>query len=123
VNIYELLNNFFEEDKTSKLSSSSTKLYFFLIYQANKLFWEGPLILPIRHLSISLKVDKNTVVKSLKELYKRKLITYYPSEYFQKANHTSIWFPQPSLKTKNNKEVKKVANLSTIKNNKYTKYF
>jgi len=35
VNILELLNNFFEEDKTSKLSSS-TKLYFFLIYQANE---------------------------------------------------------------------------------------
>ena len=35
MNILELLNNFFEEDKTSKLSSS-TKLYFFLIYQANE---------------------------------------------------------------------------------------
>ncbi|GEM_PF-2815957 len=35
MNIFELLNNFFEENKTSKLSSS-TKLYFFLIYQANE---------------------------------------------------------------------------------------
>ncbi|RAO98697.1 hypothetical protein PW5551_08275 [Petrotoga sp. 9PW.55.5.1] len=36
MNIFELLNNFFEEDKTSKLSSSSIKLYIFLIYQANE---------------------------------------------------------------------------------------
>ena len=123
MNIYDLVNMFFEEDKKSKLSSSSAKLYFFLIYQANKLFWEGPLILSIRQLSKQLKLDKNTVVKSLKELYKRKLITYYPSEYFQKANHTSIWFSQSSLKTNNNKEVKNLVKYTTTKENKYSNYF
>ena len=123
MNIYDLVSMFFEEDKKSKLSSSSAKLYFFLIYQANKLFWEGPLILSIRQLSKQLKLDKNTVVKSLKELYKRKLITYYPSEYFQKANHTSIWFPQATLKTKNNKEVKNLVKYTTTKENKYSNYF
>lgn len=123
MNIYDLVSMFFEEDKKSKLSSSSAKLYFFLIYQANKLFWEGPLILSIRHLSKQLKLDKNTVVKSLKELYKRKLITYYPSEYFQKANHTSIWFSQTTSKTNNNKEVKNLAKYTTTKENKYSNYF
>ena len=123
MNIFDLVNNFFEEDKKSKLSSSAAKLYFFLIYQANKLFWEGPLTYSIRYLSKSLSLNKNTVVKSLKELYKRKLITYYPSEYFQKANHTSIWFPQSSLKTKNNKEVKNLVKYTTTKENKYSNYF
>lgn len=123
MNIFDLVNNFFEEDKKSKLSSSAAKLYFFLIYQANKLFWEGPLTYSIRYLSKSLSLNKNTVIKSLKELYERKLITYYPSEYFQRAIPTSIWFPQTTSKPKNKKEVKKLAKHTTFKENKYIDYF
>ena len=123
MNIFDLVNNFFEEDKKSKLSSSTAKLYFFLIYQANKLFWEGPLTYSIRYLSKSLSLNKNTVIKSLKELYERKLITYYPSEYLQRAIPTSIWFPQTTPKPKNKKEVKKLAKHTTSKENKYIDYF
>jgi DNA-binding MarR family transcriptional regulator len=123
MNIFDLVNNFFEEDKKSKLSSSAAKLYFFLIYQANKLFWEGPLTYSIRYLSKSLSLNKNTVIKSLKELYERKLITYYPSEYYQRAIPTSIWFSQTTSKPKNKKEVKKLAKHTTSKENKYIDYF
>ncbi len=94
-----------KKTKKSKLSSSAAKLYFFLIYQANKLFWEGPLTYSIRYLSKSLSLNKNTVIKSLKELYERKLITYYPpSEYYQRAIPTSIWFPQTTSKPKKTKK-------------------
>jgi len=80
VNVFNLLNNFFREDAREKVSSSATKLYFFLIYEANRSYWEGPLMLSVRRLSSLLSLSKNTVSKSLKELEDRGLITCYPRE-------------------------------------------
>lgn len=78
MNVFNLLNIFFREDEREKVSSSATKLYFFLIYEANKLYWEGPLMLSVRRLSSLLSFSKNTVSKSLSELEDRGLITCYP---------------------------------------------
>jgi DNA-binding transcriptional MocR family regulator len=78
VNVFSLLNNFFRENEREKVSSSATKLYFFLIYEANKSYWEGPLMLSVRRLSSLLSFSKNTVSKSLSELEDRGLITCYP---------------------------------------------
>jgi DNA-binding transcriptional MocR family regulator len=78
VNVFSLLNNFFRENEREKVSSSATKLYFFLIYEANKSYWEGPLMFSERKLSSLLSFSKNTVSKSLSELEDRGLITCYP---------------------------------------------
>jgi DNA-binding transcriptional regulator YhcF (GntR family) len=80
VNVFNLLNNFFREDAREKVSSSATKLYFFLIYEANKSYWEGPLMLSVRRLSSLLSFSKNTVSKSLSELEDRGLIICYPQK-------------------------------------------
>ena len=78
MNVFSLLNHFFRENEREKVSSSATKLYFFLIYEANKSYWEGPLMFSERKLSSLLSFSKNTVSKSLSELEDRGLITYYP---------------------------------------------
>jgi len=78
VNVFSLLNNFFRENEREKVSSSATKLYFFLIYEANKSYWEGPLMFSERKLSSLLSFSKNTVSKCLSELEDRGLITCYP---------------------------------------------
>jgi DNA-binding transcriptional MocR family regulator len=78
VNVFSLLNHFFREDEREKVSSSATKLYFFLIYEANKSYWEGPLMFSERKLSSLLSFSKNTVSKSLSELEDRGLIMCYP---------------------------------------------
>jgi len=78
VNVFNLLNVFFREDEREKVSSSATKLYFFLIYEANRSYWEGPLLLSVRRLSSLLSLSKNTVSKSLRELEDRGLIICYP---------------------------------------------
>jgi DNA-binding transcriptional MocR family regulator len=78
VNVFSLLNNFFRENEREKVSSSATKLYFFLIYEANKSYWEGPLMFSERKLSSLLSFSKNTVSKSLSELEDRGLIMCYP---------------------------------------------
>ncbi len=78
MNVFSLLNVFFREDEREKVSSSATKLYFFLIYEANKSYWEGPLMFSERKLSSLLSFSKNTVSKSLSELEDRGLITCYP---------------------------------------------
>lgn len=80
MNVFNLLNNFFREDAREKVSSSATKLYFFLIYEANKSYWEGPLMLSVRRLSSLLSFSKNTVSKSLSELEDRGLIICYPQK-------------------------------------------
>jgi len=72
------LNHFFWENEREKVSSSATKLYFFLIYEANKSYWEGPLMFSERKLSSLLSFSKNTVSKCLSELEDRGLITCYP---------------------------------------------
>jgi len=78
VNVFSLLNHFFRENEREKVSSSATKLYFFFIYEANKSYWEGPLMFSERKLSSLLSFSKNTVSKSLSELEDRGLITCYP---------------------------------------------
>jgi DNA-binding transcriptional regulator YhcF (GntR family) len=78
VNVFSLLNHFFRENEREKVSSSATKLYFFLIYEANKSYWEGPLMFSERKLSSLLSFSKNTVSKCLSELEDRGLITCYP---------------------------------------------
>ncbi|ABX31988.1 putative transcriptional regulator, GntR family [Petrotoga mobilis SJ95] len=78
MNVFSLLNNFFRENEREKVSSSATKLYFFLIYEANKSYWEGPLMFSERKLSSLLSFSKNTVSKCLSELEDRGLITCYP---------------------------------------------
>ncbi|RLL85214.1 GntR family transcriptional regulator [Petrotoga sp. Shatin.DS.tank11.9.2.9.3] len=78
MNVFSLLNVFFRENEREKVSSSATKLYFFLIYEANKSYWEGPLMFSERKLSSLLSFSKNTVSKSLSELEDRGLITCYP---------------------------------------------
>ncbi len=80
MNVFNLLNVFFREDEREKVSSSATKLYFFLIYEANRSYWEGPLMLSVRRLSSLLSLNKNTVSKSLRELEDRGLIICYPRE-------------------------------------------
>jgi DNA-binding transcriptional MocR family regulator len=80
VNVFNLLNVFFREDEREKVSSSATKLYFFLIYEANRSYWEGPLMLSVRRLSSLLSLSKNTVSKALRELEDRGLIICYPRE-------------------------------------------
>ncbi|WP_208317047.1 hypothetical protein [Petrotoga sibirica] len=72
------MNHFFRENEREKVSSSATKLYFFLIYEANKSYWEGPLMFSERKLSSLLSFSKNTVSKSLSELEDRGLIICYP---------------------------------------------
>jgi DNA-binding transcriptional regulator YhcF (GntR family) len=78
VNVFSLLNHFFRENEREKVSSSATKLYFFLIYEANKSYWEGPLMFSERKLSSLLSFSKNTVSKCLSELEDRGLIMCYP---------------------------------------------
>ncbi|HOP24811.1 MAG TPA: hypothetical protein PLO45_05840 [Defluviitoga sp.] len=129
MNIFDLVTNFFEEDKKSKISSSAAKLYFFLIYQANKAYWEGPLTFSVRQLAILLSASKNTVAKSLKELHERELITYYPPECIQDTSPKSIWFPQPTSKSTttgnllHKKEVKSYVKHPKIKDNRYINFF
>ena len=133
MNVFSLLNNFFRENEREKVSSSATKLYFFLIYEANKSYWEGPLMFSERKLSSLLSFSKNTVSKSLSELEGRGLITCYPRRVNsltaneegsltankegsltanvegKEAFSSTFWFPEVQLRETASRQMRKAA--------------
>ncbi|HOP25456.1 MAG TPA: hypothetical protein PLO45_09120 [Defluviitoga sp.] len=123
MNIYMLINRFYEENEKRNISNSAAKLYFFLIYRANKIYWEGPLIFSIRSLSGQLSMNKNTVMRSTRELKERKLILYYPGEKNKQVVTTTFWFPK--IEKENSEKIISVAEKGekyAIKT-KYSQYF
>ncbi|HPZ74707.1 MAG TPA: hypothetical protein PK723_02685 [Candidatus Pacearchaeota archaeon] len=118
-----LINRFYEENEKRNISNSAAKLYFFLIYRANKIYWEGPLIFSIRSLSGQLSMNKNTVMRSTRELKERKLILYYPGEKNKQVVTTTFWFPK--IEKENSEKIISVAEKGekyAIKT-KYSQYF
>jgi DNA-binding transcriptional regulator YhcF (GntR family) len=140
VNVFNLLNNFFREDAREKVSSSATKLYFFLIYEANKSYWEGPLMLSVRRLSSFLSFSKNTVSKSLSELEDRGLIICYPHKEDsltadvegKGASSSAFWFADLQLRETSSQQARITASQQVKKEkkevwdkgeSKYAKFF
>lgn len=125
MNIFNLLNNFFKVNESEKVSPSATKLYFFLIYEANNSYWEGPLMLSVRKLASFLSFSKNTVCKSLKELEDRELIVCYSQGNDKESLCSTFWFPD--LQLNESKEVYDKGVRYNVhsgkKSSKYAKFF
>lgn len=88
MDIYKLLGTFWEEHERASISKSATGLYFRLLYEANKNFWKGPIVLSWAYLGRVLGLSPETLGRAISDLKSRGLITYERS-----GKHAAFWFP------------------------------
>ncbi|EKF49508.1 CRP/FNR family transcriptional regulator [Thermosipho africanus H17ap60334] len=89
MDIYTLVGNFWEEDMRAHFTPNATRLYFFLVNEANKRFWKGPLYLTWSYLQGALGIHRDTLSRAISDLKSRGLI-----EYKKIKGKSTFWFPQ-----------------------------
>lgn len=96
MDIYTLVGSFWEEDARAHFTSNATRLYFFLVNEANKRFWKGPLYLSWSYLQGALGIHRDTLSRAISDLKSRGLI-----EYKKIKGKSTFWFPRLDNPTKN----------------------
>jgi len=76
VNLYILMQRFWQENEYEPFSTAAIALYFFLIYRANSRRWQMPFKCPTSVISTAIQVTRQTVVNAREALSERNLITY-----------------------------------------------
>ena len=89
MDIYKLLGTLWGEHERARLNKSAIILYFRLIYEANKSFWKGPIVISWEYLGRVLGFSPETLGRAISDLKSRGLITYE-----RKGKHSAFWFPQ-----------------------------
>lgn len=89
MNIWDLVGQFWEEHKRAHFSPYAGLLYFFLIEEANRAYWKGPLSLSWNFLQQSLGCSRDTLGRAISDLKSRKLIDYDA----RKNKQSKFWFP------------------------------
>ncbi|WP_126992236.1 helix-turn-helix domain-containing protein [Thermosipho globiformans] len=95
MDIYTLVGNFWEEDMKAHFTPNATRLYFFLLHEANKKFWRGPLYLSWNYLQGVLGIHRDTLSRAISDLKSRGLI-----EYKKIKGKSTFWFPWLDYPTK-----------------------
>jgi|GEM_PF-1600190 len=88
MDIYTLLGAFWAEHERAHFSKSAIVLYFRLLYEANRSFWQGPLVLSWEYLGRVLGFSPATLGRAISDLKSRGLIVYE-----RKGKHSIFWFP------------------------------
>lgn len=76
VNLYVLMQRFWQENEYEPFSTAEIALYFFLINRANSRRWQMPFKCPTSVISTAIQVTRQTVVNAREALSERNLITY-----------------------------------------------
>ena len=76
VNLYILMQRFWQENEYEPFSTAEIALYFFLIDRANSRRWQMPFKCPTSVISTAIQVTRQTVVNARESLNARKFITY-----------------------------------------------
>lgn len=76
VNLYILMQRFWQENEYEPFSTAAIALYFFLIYRANSRRWQMPFKCQTSVISTAIQVTRQTVVNAREALSERNLITY-----------------------------------------------
>lgn len=87
MDIYKLVGSFWEEDQRAHLSANATRLYFFLLNEANRKFWHGPLYLSWSYLQGALGMCRDSLSRAISDLKSRGLIVYG-----RKGKQAYFWF-------------------------------
>lgn len=96
MNIFELVGRFWAEDERAHFSANATRLYFYLVNEANKKFWQGPLFLSWNYLQEVLGIQRDTLSRAISDLKSRGLITYR-----KQKRKATFWFPWLDNPTEN----------------------
>ena len=88
--MWDLVGRFWEEQKRAHFSPYAGLLYFFLIEEANRAYWRGPLSLSWNFLQQSLGCSRDTLGRAISDLKSRELITYDA----RKNKQSQFWFPE-----------------------------
>ncbi|RLF44537.1 MAG: Crp/Fnr family transcriptional regulator [Thermoplasmata archaeon] len=96
MDIFELVGNFWAEDQRAHLTSNATRLYFFLIHEANRKFWRGPLYLSWSYLQGALGLCRDSLSRAISDLKSRDLIIYE-----KRGKKATFWFPWSAEQTEN----------------------
>lgn len=96
MDIYKLVGGFWAEDQRAHFSGSATRLFFFLVNEANRRFWKGPLYLCWDFLQGTLGMQRDTLSRAISDLKSRGVITY------EKVKGRAVfWFPAELLQLDN----------------------
>ncbi len=93
--IWNLVGGFWAEDQRAHFSPAATRLFFYLVYEANKRYWKGPLHLSWNHLRDALGIkSKKQLASAISDLRSRGVITYRAEK---RKGKTCFWFPKHIL--------------------------
>lgn len=96
MDIFQLVGNFWAEDQRAHLTPNATRLYFFLIHEANRKFWRGPLFLSWSYLQGALGLCRDSLSRAISDLKSRDLIIYE-----KRGKKATFWFSWSAQQTEN----------------------
>lgn len=76
MNIYNIIQNFWEKNEHNQCSLSEISLYFYLIHEANRQHWTSPFCVNTQILAAKLGTSKQNVLKAREGLAERDIISY-----------------------------------------------
>jgi len=112
MNLYELLVNFWRIDEQQSFSGNETRLYFFLIYLANRSFWPEWIEYPNERLIANANISLQVLKSSRERLKEAGLLDYVSGGGHRVKTKYQILTPKSDLKPSayNNKTKDKKSN-------------
>ncbi len=89
LNMWDLSEKFWKEQERAPFSNNAGMLYMFLIREAGRNFWRGPLILSWNYLQNFLGYSRDTLSRAISDLISRQMIEYKKGKSHSKS---SFWF-------------------------------
>lgn len=76
LNIYELMNAFWEMHDLRHFTTSERELFFFLLKEGNRHFWKMPFPCSTGNVCTALEISRSTLARARRALKRRGVITY-----------------------------------------------
>ena len=89
LNMWDLSEKFWKEQERAPFSNNAGMLYMFLIREAGRNFWKGPLILSWNYLQNVLGCSRDTLSRAISDLTSRQMIDYKKGKSHSRS---SFWF-------------------------------
>lgn len=98
MNLFDLLANFWRVDERENFSGNETRLYFYLIHLANRLYWPKWIEYPNKRIAANANISLQVLKSSRERLKAAGLLDYVSGGGYRVKTKYRILTPKPDLK-------------------------